>query len=356
MEARAWLSAVVFAGNDLLSWLVALLAFVGTTAVVLALKRVVPRLARSWAKRTETGIDDLAAEVVSRTRTFFALAVGLLAAVAVLTLPPPTEDALRRLVVALGVLQAGLWAMGFVHHGIERYVRRGDPLVGSATGVLRALGVTAVWAIVVLLLLANLGVDVTAGIAGLGVGGVAVALAVQNVLGDLFASLSIVFDRPFGLGDFVVVGEYAGAVEHIGIKTTRIRSLSGEQLVFSNSDLLGSRIRNYKDLRERRVVLTLGVAYDTPPGVLRQIPTLIREAVTAVPGARFDRAHFFRFGDSSLDFEVVWLFAGGDYARYMDAQQTIYLDLLERLSAAGVEIPFPQRTVWLQHAPEERPS
>ncbi len=306
MDLRAWLASATFAGNDLTTWAMALNALIATAAAVLLLKRVVPRWAAAWATRTSTGLDDLAADVLSRTHAFFAIAVGLLSALAILTLPPATEDVVRRIVVALGVVQGGLWSMGVVQYGLERYVQRADPLVGNATGVLRALSMVAVWALVLLLLLANLGVDVTAGIAGLGVGGIAVALAMQNILGDLFASFSIVFDRPFGIGDFVVVGDHSGTIEHIG------------------------------------------VAYGTHPATLREIPAMLRSAVTAVPGVRFDRGHFFRFGESSLDYEVVWYVLDGDYTRYMDAQQAIYLDILDRLTAVGVEIPFPQRTLWLQ--------
>jgi small-conductance mechanosensitive channel len=350
------LSAASLAGNDPAAWFGAALAFLVVTAAVMALRSAVPRWAAAWASRTSNGLDDLVAAVLSRTQATFALAMGLLAALAILALPPEAEEVLRRVVVALVVVQIGGWGTGLVRGGIERYADRADPLVGNATGVLRVVGVGVVWAITALLLLANLGVDVTAGIAGLGVGGIALALALQNVLSDLFASLSIVLDRPFAIGDFVVVDGYMGTVEHIGLKTTRIRSLSGEQLVFGNGDLLASRIRNYKDLRERRVVFTFGVGYGTPPAVLRRIPELVAETVAGIPGARLDRAHLFRFADSSLDFEVVWFFEGADYNPYMDAQQALWLGLLERLSALGVEIPFPQRTVWLQHAPHGAPN
>lgn len=351
MKLDGWLASNVIGGDDVGTWLLALLLFAVVVAAVVAVKAVVPR----WVRRTANGFDDLAGVVVSRTRTAFAVALGALAALAVLTLPESLEDVLQRLLVAVCVVQGGSWGTGLLQHVIEHHFRQADPLVGNATGVLRALGVVAVWAVVLLLLLANLGVDVTAGIAGLGVGGVAVALAVQNVLGDVFASLSIVFDRPFSVGDFVAVDAHLGTVEHIGLKTTRIRSLSGEQLVFGNSDLLRSRIKNYQDLRERRCVFTLGVAYGTPHATLKEIPTLVREAIEAAPGTRFDRAHFFRFGESSLDFEVVWFFLGADYNRFMDAQHAIYLDILDRFTQAGVDIPFPQRTVWVQPLPASEP-
>jgi small-conductance mechanosensitive channel len=204
-----------------------------------------------------------------------------------------------------------------------------------------------VWAAVLLVLLDNLGVNITTLIAGLGVGGIAVALAAQNVLGDLFSSLSIVLDKPFVVGDFIVIGEFMGSVEHVGLKTTRLRSLSGEQVVFSNTDLLNSRIRNYGRMFERRVVSKIGVTYQTPAGKLRRIPTIIRDIVEAQDKVRFDRAHFQTFGDSALTFEFVYYVLTPEYNYYMDVQQSINLALFEQLAAEGVEFAYPTQTVFV---------
>ncbi|HEV7226556.1 MAG TPA: mechanosensitive ion channel family protein, partial [Pirellulales bacterium] len=187
-------------------------------------------------------------------------------------------------------------------------------------------------------------------VAGLGVGGIAIALAAQNVLGDLFASLSIVLDRPFILGDFIAVGDFSGAVEHIGLKTTRLRSLSGEQLVFSNADLLQSRIRNYKRMYERRIQFTFGVAYGTSRDQLTAIPGMIREAIAAHEKTRFDRAHFKSFGDSALIFEAVYYVLSPDYNLYMDIQQAINLTLLQGFAAAGIDFAFPTQTIYVHKA------
>jgi small-conductance mechanosensitive channel len=204
-----------------------------------------------------------------------------------------------------------------------------------------------VWAAVLLLLLDNLGVNVTTLIAGLGVGGIAVALAAQNVLGDLFASLSIVLDKPFVVGDFIAVADFMGSVEHVGLKTTRLRSLSGEQVIFSNTDLLGSRIRNYGRMFERRVVSSIGVTYQTPAAKLRRIPEIIREIVQGQSKVRFDRAHFHKLGDSSLGFEFVYYVLTADYNHYMDVQQNINLALLEKLAEEGVEFAYPTQTLFV---------
>jgi small-conductance mechanosensitive channel len=214
------------------------------------------------------------------------------------------------------------------------------------------LGKLALWTVAFLLILDNLGVDITTLIAGLGVGGIAVALAAQNVLGDLFASLSIVMDKPFVLGDFIVVGDFQGTVEHIGLKTTRLRSLSGELLVFPNSDLLTSRIRNFKHMQERRVVFAIGVTYETALSELQEIPQIIKEAITSQEQTRFDRAHLQRFGESALIYEAVYFVSVPDYALYMDIQQRVNFRLLEGFASRGIEFAYPTQTV---HLPQPEP-
>jgi len=198
-----------------------------------------------------------------------------------------------------------------------------------------------------LLALENLGIDVTALLAGIGIASVAIGLALQNVLSDLFASLSIVLDKPFEVGDFIVVGDVVGSVEHVGLRTTRLRSLTGEQLVVANGDLLSSRIRNYRRMTERRVVFGFGVTYDTPTAVLREIPDLVRGLVEAHDGVRFDRAHFKTLGPSSLDFEVVYWMLDANYLRFMDVQQEVNLGLMDGLAGKGVEFAFPTQTIHL---------
>ena len=203
--------------------------------------------------------------------------------------------------------------------------------------------------LVALVALDTAGIDITALVAGLGVGGIAVALAVQNILGDLFASLSIVLDKPFVIGDFIIVGDMMGTVEHIGMKTTRVRSLSGEQLVFSNTDLLSSRIRNYKRMQERRALFRFGVTYQTSRDLLARIPEVVREVIEGRDETRFDRAHFAGFGDSSLDFEVVYYMLVPDYNAYMDTQQAVNLELVGRFEEIGIDFAYPTRTVFVEH-------
>ena len=205
------------------------------------------------------------------------------------------------------------------------------------------------WVIVLLLVLDNLGVNITGLVAGLGIGGIAVALALQNILGDLFASLSIVLDKPFVIGDFVVVDTLSGTVEHIGLKTTRIRSLSGEQLIFSNNDLLKSRIRNYKRMSERRIVFSFGVVYQTPLEKLKAVKEIVGDIIEKVENARFDRVHFKEYGDSALNFEVVYFVSTPDFNIYMDVQEVINLEIFRRFQEEGIEFAYPTSTVYVQN-------
>jgi small-conductance mechanosensitive channel len=206
--------------------------------------------------------------------------------------------------------------------------------------------------VILILILDQLGFDVTTLVASLGIGGIAVALAVQNILSDLFGSLSIALDKPFLMGDFVVVGDIAGTVEHVGLKTTRIRALTGEQVVVANADLLGSRIHNYKRMDQRRIVFGFGVTYDTPADKLERLPGIVREIIEAQEHARFDRAHFKAFGASSLDYEVVYFVTVADYNRFMDTQQGINLALVRHLAAEGIEFAFPTQTLHLATVPK----
>jgi small-conductance mechanosensitive channel len=205
----------------------------------------------------------------------------------------------------------------------------------------------AVWSVALLLIFENLGFDVTALVAGLGVGGIAIALAAQSILGDLFSSLAIILDKPFEVGDFIVFGDQSGTVEKIGIKTTRIRALSGEQIAVSNTDLVKTRVHNFKRMVERRVVLVLGVTYDTPADKLERIPDMVKKIVEAQDKVRFDRAHFRSFGASSLEFEVVYWTLSGDYTVYMDVQQAINFAIFRAFEDEGIEFAFPSQTLYV---------
>jgi small-conductance mechanosensitive channel len=339
-----------FLSNTLQTWLVAVaLGLAAAVALRIAARVAVSRLTRV-AERTTTYWDDVLVEALGATKTLFLLVVAVLIASLVLTLPPDTETIIRRVAAVTIVVQGGFWAVAGLNGWLSNYRRQrmqDDPAAATTVGAIGFVGKLLLWSLVLLLSLDNLGVDVTALVAGLGVGGIAVALAAQNILGDLFASMSIVLDKPFVIGDFIVVGEFAGSVEYVGLKTTRIRSLTGEQLIFSNTDLLGSRIRNFKRMQERRILFSVGVVYQTSREQLARIPAMLRDAVEASERTRFDRAHFKGFGPSSLDFEVVYYVLVPDYTAYMDMQQEINLRIFERFDAEGIEFAYPTQTVFL---------
>ncbi len=204
-----------------------------------------------------------------------------------------------------------------------------------------------IWSIALLFVLDNLNIEITGLITGLGIGGIAVAFAAQNILNDLFNYFTIFFDKPFDIGDFVIVGNYKGSIEHIGVKTTRIRSLSGEQLIISNTDLVNSRVNNYKRMEKRRINFSFGVTYDTPLEKLKQIPEIIENIIKEVEGTEFDRAHFSEYAEFSLLFQVVYYVNDSDYKVYMDIQQKINYRLYEELEKLGVEFAFPTQTIHL---------
>jgi small-conductance mechanosensitive channel len=204
-----------------------------------------------------------------------------------------------------------------------------------------------VWVIGIVFLMDNLGFDISAVIAGLGIGGIAIALAAQAILGDLFSYFVIFFDRPFEVGDFIVVGDKVGSVEYTGIKTTRVRALSGEQLVFSNTDLTNSRIHNFKKMERRRVVFKLGVVYQTPSEKLAEISTLVKEIIEKQEDVIFDRGHFSAYGDFSLNFEFVYYVMGSDYVQYMNTQQKINLEIYDEFEKREIEFAYPTQTLFI---------
>jgi len=293
----------------------------------------------------------LAAEVVRATRLWLLAPLALYTGAATLELPARLERLLENVALVALVVQFALWATRLLQHwlALRADATRGtDPEAATTVTLLGFVGRVVIWALALLLALDQLGVDVTALVAGLGIGGIAVALALQNILGDLFASAAIVLDKPFMVGDFIVVGEHAGTVEKVGLKTTRVRSLSGEQLVFANALLLNAQLRNFKRMNERRIAFTIGVTYETPLEKLRALPGWLKAAVEAQPKARFDRAHFKSYGDFSLNFEVVYYVLSAEFNVYMDTQQGINLTIYEKLAQEGVQFAYPTRTLYLR--------
>lgn len=349
----------VLYGNEIRAWLIALGATVAALIVLRLVEQVlIVRLAK-LTTMTSTILDDMLVQALRKTKLLYLVIVSIFVGAGFLTLDDRVRTILWKATVIATLIQSGIWISVALMVWLKSYRARQLEQDAASVMTMSALGFLArlvLWSIIVLLILDNLGIDVTALVAGLGIGGVAVALAVQNILGDLFASLSIVLDKPFVIGDFVIVDDLMGAIENIGIKTTRVRSLSGEQLIFSNADLLGSRIRNYGRMEQRRVAFALGVTYETSLEQLEEIPKIVREAVEAQEKTRFDRSHFFAYGDFSLDFETVYYVLGADYNLYMDIQQAINLRIFRRFAEEGIEFAYPTRTLHLRTATNQEGS
>ena len=359
LETFNELGNAVYYGNELRAWGEALVTF-ALLFTILPLARAF--IARRLKKRTATdhpvAFLVLLRTLIHATTRGFMFAVAIFLAMRWLEVPARVERILETLILIAVWWQIGHWLSALVRHLIE--LRRGrayDGAEGAASlNILRFVAVLIVWIVAFLMLLANLGIEIMPLIAGLGIGGVAIALAVQNLLGDLFASLSIALDKPFRVGDFLVMGDERGTVEQIGIKSTRLRSVTGEQIVMSNGDVLKSRLRNYGLLPERRAELQLRIAYETPRSLIAELPKIIEAAIRAEKKVRFERAHFARYGDYAFIFEAVYFVQDSELQAFMDAQQSINLRLLEEFSRRGVTLAYPtSRSMPLQPpAPPEK--
>jgi small-conductance mechanosensitive channel len=339
----------VFYYNTLRDWLIALaisaVVFVGLVVV----RRILTSRIEGALRRRQGNAEGSLARSIRHTRYFFMVAVALSLGSDYLTFPTKVSRLIVVITTILIFLQIGVWVSDLVDAALSRYAARrssyGD--VQSPT-TLAALGVLArivLWIIIALIALDNLGVHVQTLVAGLGISGIAVALAVQNVLGDAFAALSIITDKPFVVGDTISVDAFTGTVEYIGLKTTRLRSITGEQIIFSNADLLKSRIRNWKRMNERGVYLITKVGYETPRAVIATIPTILREIVEAQPRVRFARSQIKNLADAAIEIETLYFVLSGDYDVYMNVQQAIALGILNRFGDAGVVIATPLHTI-----------
>ncbi|MFV9656590.1 mechanosensitive ion channel family protein [Pseudomonas sp. NY15366] len=332
-------------------WLNVAIVVVATALIYSVLRAVVGALHKrlmAWSKDQDGSWPHFVAVVIGRTSRVLLLAFSLLLALRLPELPGSWQSALSHTWFVALALQVALWVDTGVRLWSRSLVMKKSGAYNPVmTTIISIMILIVVWSVMLLSILANLGVDITALVASLGVGGIAVALAVQTVLSDVFASLSIGVDKPFEIGDFVVFGEVAGTIEHIGLKTTRIRSLSGEQVVCANADLLRQIVHNYKRMNTRRIVFKFGISYDTPSDKVRQVAEKVGDIIRATPKARFDRAHFLGFDESQLTFEVVYIVLSSDYNQYMDIQQEINLQLLDALRELDVRFALPRRDLRL---------
>lgn len=340
-----------FFSNSLIEWGTAIILAIFIMIALKIILKIATRKITRFSLKTKTKIDDLLAEVLKNTKFFFIFFLAVYLGKLTLVLPIKISTMINHLVFIALLIQCAIWGNSVILFIFQKYKEKKlqeDATTVTTFSMLAFISRIILWSLIILLALDNFGIDITALVAGMGIAGIAIALAVQNVLGDLLASLSIVLDKPFVLGDFIIVDTHRGTVEHIGLKTTRIRSLSGEQLIFSNNDLLQSRIQNFKRMKERRIVFSVGVVYQTSGELLAAIPDMIREIIESLPLTRFERAHFKEFGNFSLNFEVVYWISSPDYTDYMNTQQDINLKIFKRFQEQNIEFAYPSQTIFIE--------
>ncbi len=343
---------IVWNGNTVLDYLIFSGSFAASFIVILIFKRVILKRIAARAEKTPSHLDDIIVHALQKylvpllyigalylNTKWLALSVGAAKAVNIIALA---------CVIILGASVISAVLVYFFNRTLEKKQDKTDKFALRWIGIIIK---AVVWICALLLFLDNIGVKITALIAGLGIGGIAVAFAAQAILEDVFSFITIFFDRPFEIDDFIIVDDFMGTVEQVGIKTTRLRSINGEQLIFSNKDLTNSRVRNYKRMENRRVVFSLGVTYSTP---LKEIPLLIKNIVESVGNTTFDRAHFKEFGESSLKFEASYYVLSQDFNLYMDVQQSINFAIKEEFEKRGIEFAFPARTLYMQNENKSR--
>ena len=344
-----WLAAKALFGIPLYEWLYAVLVSAIIYLVLFNAWHLGIKKFSAMAQHTATRLDDVVVEVLQGTQQLTILLISILLGLRALELPLKWETRLDHLSFIVIGIQIAVW----LNRGVGIWAREHIAAINGPTPSVNPVITTvlswifriAIWSVLLLTILANVGINITAFVASLGVGGVAVALAVQNILGDLFASLSIGLDKPFEVGDFIVFGEVAGAIERVGLKTTRIRSISGEQIICSNTELLKNTIHNYKRMEERRVVFNFSINYATPPEVIEEIPGIVRKAIESFDKTRFDRSHFKEFGASALVFETVYFITSTDFNVFMDIQQAVNLHIMREFHAHQVLFGFNTMTL-----------
>jgi small-conductance mechanosensitive channel len=349
LPASVYSNGLLF-GNTLTEWLTAGGIGIAVWLTLWLARRLVGSRLQRYSSSQSLTVIRLLAYLASNTRQIFFLAVAVDAAQETLTFSVRAQHLVSNSVLLLVLIQVGLWAGRCVRFYLEtKQAERGaDRVFAGSLDIINFVSRLIVWSLLTLVALDNFGVNITALLAGLGVGGVAVALALQNVLGDLFASLSIALDKPFGVGDSLVIDTYIGKVEHIGIKTTRLRSENGEQIILSNADILKSRVRNNGRAAELRAVASLRVAYGTPLDKVKTIPKLLEGIVGEYPHARFERCHLKTLGETALLFELTYFVRQPSVNPLLDLQQAVNFRILDEFERQGVAFAYPTQRLLLE--------
>ncbi len=335
-------------------WSVALALFIGTTVLIKIFKVVIVSRLKQLASKTETDIDDMVIEILGNVGKAFYIVTSLYVALKWLHTPEWLTATADLAFIALLVFEVISALVTVVNFAARKYLDDGE---GEGDGnkqndalinMVRIVAKVFLWLIGLTIILSYLGIDITSIVASLGIGGLAIALAVQNILSDIFSSFSIYMDKPFEIGDFVVVGASAGTVEKIGIKSTRLRALSGEELVISNKELTSARIQNYKRMKKRRVSFMLGVTYGTSHKLLKSFPAIVKEEVKKIADTQWYNCYFKSYGASSLDYEVIFFVKSGDFEKYMKTIEKVNLAIFKRSEKEGIEFAYPTQTIHLE--------
>ncbi|MGC3981433.1 MAG: mechanosensitive ion channel family protein [Steroidobacteraceae bacterium] len=345
----------LYLDNTLGQWLWAIGTAVAVLLITVFIRRLVRLHYRRMAETEEIELMEVPLQIASKTTTLFLLVLGLFFGMLTLTLPDTVHRIGEKILLINVCWQVGIWATTGALAWIDSKRRASlthDRATAGTLGIVAIIVRVVIWSIVLLLTLDNLGINITTLVAGFGIGGIAVALAVQNVLGDLLASLSITLDKPFVVGDSLVVDTFNGTVEHIGLKSTRMRSVTGEQIIMPNADLLKSRLRNYGRMNERRMIFSLGLVYETPREKLAQLPQLLRGIIEAQPSVRFDRCHLVRFGASAIEFEASYFVQSARMNDSMDVQHAINIAILAAFEVEKLEFAYPTQRILMEHAPD----
>jgi small-conductance mechanosensitive channel len=343
-----------FFGNTLLDYGMAIAFLVGGLIFITALRGIILSSIKRWARKTQFSLDKSLVKIFSKSFVQVLYVGNISLAIGNLTLHPILNEAISAFVVIATTVIVIQFLSQLINYGFSSYfIKKGDIELEQSFSALMPIVRGVLWVVGAVFLLDNLGFDISAVVASLGIGGLAIAFAAQGILGDLFSYFSIILDRPFTLGDFIIVGDYVGTVKHIGIKTTRLTSLTGEEIVIANTDLTDSRIRNYKGMERRRIAFTIGVLYETSKEKLEVIPVIIQDIINGLESVTFDRTHFLSYGDFSLNYETVYYVESSDYALYMDIQQKINLALFEAFTQRGIEFAYPTNVTYIQSAQAE---
>jgi len=341
-------------GNSGKNYLIAIGIFLVSLLILKIFRKKIFFYLKEKAKKTKTEIDDILIEIIDSIKPPFYFFVALYFALYSLILPEKIQKIINSLFILVIVCQAIKALHIFVDRVAKKFLEKKEgreKIKGEAT--IKALGTILkifLWVVAFLIILSSWGININSLIAGLGIGGIAVALAIQNILGDIFSSFSLVLDKPFDIGDFIVIGQHCGIVKKVGIKTTRIQTLQGEELVVSNKELTETRVQNFGKMKERRIQFKFGVCYETPLEKLKKIPEIVKEIIEGVEGTRVDRVHFKEFGDFALIFEVVYYILSPDYLQYMNIQQEINFKLKESFEKEKIEFAYPTQTIYLSQS------